>query len=140
MTANRIIKVAFPSYSDLVPSVRKFISDAVLLEGYHNRFAFQTEVIVDELCQSAMQFNLGAVGETEISFEFEFLAEGVEIRLQGAVARTEQVQKLRKAIEESRKVKHLLGGGMEIIQLLSTTMDVFEGDGNAQIRVFKGNE
>jgi hypothetical protein len=138
MTANRIIKVVFPSYSDLVPSVRKFISDAVLLEGYPSRFAFQTEVIVDELCQSAMQFNLG--GGAEISFEFEFLPEGVEIRLQGAVARTEQVQKLRKAIEESRKVKHLLGGGMEIIQLLSTTMDVLGDEGNAQIRVFKGNE
>jgi len=142
----------FPGDLEYVSAVRKLVSDVLVVNGYSHKFAYRSEVIVDEVCTNAVRYGCKAVG-AEVAFECLIWPDRIEVMVKDPGGESSDVTRLKTALEEEApedpmqqrlsEVSHRGPGGLglEIVRMLSDSVDVSVDDNNVtSIRVVRRRE
>lgn len=142
----------FPGDLEYVSAVRKLVSEVLVVNGYSHKFAYRSEVIVDEICTNAVRYGCKAVG-AEVAFECLIWPDRIEVLVKDPGGESGDVSRLRSALAEeaapdplqqrlSDVARNGPGGlGLEIVRMLSESVDVSVDDNNVtSIRVVRRRE
>jgi anti-sigma regulatory factor (Ser/Thr protein kinase) len=138
------VNISFPGNLDYIPPIRKFISEVLQQKQYDPRFAYRTEIIVDEICNNAVTYGCVSV-EAMVKLRCDVHPDHVELTISDEGGRTRDLQELRKAVmEEKSKTKDPFDGhfrGLEIVRMLSEKIRLEIDDENlTSIRVTRKRE
>ena len=129
------IELKFPGDIDYIPAVRKFVAEMLQAANFSPKFAYRSEIVVDEICYNAITYGCQSV-DAEVKVVFSIFDDRVELvikdpgkgdhrdrtRLQAAV----EGKPLDVAHDDTGKKEKL---GLEIVKMLSEEL-VFEIDDN----------
>ena len=124
------ISIKLPSDLGVIPAVRKFVSEALLVSGFGPKFAFRTEIIVDAICNNAISYGSEEGEESEVEVACEVHADRVEVIVKDKGGSEPNIERLRDAIGRSRIEPApdadigTPGMGLEIVKLLSETIEL----------------
>ena len=125
------LAIRFPGNLDYIPSIRKFVSDILQVSNFSSKFAYRSEIIVDEISNNAV--NYGCQNENAfIDLECFIFENKIEFVIKDQGGAKNDLDKLKTAINsEVRKnetEKKALGIG--IVRMLSESMDIKIDDKN----------
>lgn len=133
------IRVKFPSNIGYVSPIRNLISDLLQVREYSRKFAYRSEVIVDEVCSNAIQYG-SKKEKSSIDLNCLISDEKFEIHVQDQGGNSSDVKRLKEAVEsnnfsldeEVSKIKQLARGGfgLEIVRMLSEEVELKIGENN----------
>ncbi len=141
------IKMSFPGDLEYVSSIRKFISEVLIVNNYSQKFAYRTEVIVDEICSNAVNYGCKTV-DAQIELICLIFADRIEMRIKDQGGGKEDIERLRIAVKsgednQNEKANALRKPyhdalGLEIVRMLSEEIDLQIDDNNiTTIRVMR---
>ena len=144
------LKVSIPGNIEYVAIVRKFVSEVLLSTGYTQKFAYRTEVIVDEICSNAVVYGCRAVS-SHVHLECRVDKNRVEIEVKDQGGSRVDIRRLREALEAADRLKEKplvkkpavrrAGLGLEIVKMLSEKLILDIDDNNVtSIRVMRKRE
>ena len=138
-TKEQSIRVRFPSNIGYVSPVRNLISELLQVRDYSRKFAYRSEVIVDEVCSNAIQYGSKKENST-VDLACLISGEKFEIHVQDQGGSKSDVERLKEAVEseninlneEVTKIKKLARGGfgLEIVRMLSEEVELKIGENN----------
>jgi anti-sigma regulatory factor (Ser/Thr protein kinase) len=123
------IKLCFPGNLEYIPAVRKFISELLQISNFSPKFAYRSEIIVDELCNNAVNFGC-RTEDARVELECTFFNDRIEFTIKDQGGLKEHVEKLRLSLNnpafatESAAMLPHQGMGLEIVRMLSEKLDV----------------
>jgi len=133
MTFPYTIDVSFPGHLEYIPAIRKFIAELLQVSSFDSKFAYRSEIIVDEICNNAVTYGcrsenaLIELGNTIFEDRIEF-----NIKDQGGTR--ENLRRLKHAIDSTdtseKETAHQGGLGLEIVRTLSERLDVVMDEKN----------
>jgi anti-sigma regulatory factor (Ser/Thr protein kinase) len=140
------IGVKMQSDPGVIPAIRKFMSEALQVSGFSAKFAFRTEVIIDAVCNNAIAY--GSDGDdSDIEVACKVCEDRVEVIVKDRGGSVENIERLREAVNSSKPEGPLsedyesVGMGLEIVKLLSETIELEVGENNlTSIRVIRRRE
>ncbi|OGJ86490.1 MAG: hypothetical protein A2487_14880 [Candidatus Raymondbacteria bacterium RifOxyC12_full_50_8] len=136
------VMVDFPGDIDYIPLVRKFFANLINAHDFSRRFAFRTEIIIDELCNNTIKFGKPRIGES-IKLSCDIQNDQIVLDIFSPRSMGVDIIKLKKAVEEKsgQKVAYEseLERGIHIIKILCDDIQVFDKD-DICIRVIKKRE
>ncbi len=124
------IALSFPGDLEYIPAVRKFISEVLQVSNFSSKFAYRSEIIVDEISNNAV--NYGCHDENA-SVDLECLVheDRIEFEIRDQGGSKENIDRLHSAVraepEDNTSGKGL---GIEIVRMLSESMDINIDDQN----------
>lgn len=134
------IRVRLPGDLEVIPPIRKFISEVLVVSGFSAKFAFRSEIIVDAICNNAITYGSGGAngGDGEIEVSCEVYSDRFEVVVKDHGGSVTNIERLKEAIGAGagRGVKAPIGEiessgmGLEIVRLLSETMEVSIDENN----------
>ncbi|MEW6041831.1 MAG: ATP-binding protein [Elusimicrobiota bacterium] len=138
------VGVEFPSDLDYIPAIRKFISDIAVINKFPRRFAFRTEVIIDEICSNAVLHGSQQL-DSKIGIECLIFSDRIELFIENDVGDLAKVENLAKRISEEEDKKENVtsknGRGLRIVKLLSNKINLIRLEKkNTRIRIVKYRE
>ena len=148
-TQNRTFKLKFPGDLEYIPSVRKFISEVLVASNFDAKFAYRSEIIVDEICNNAVSY--GCVRpDAAIDLACTIFGDRIEFTIRDEGVKKDDIKQLELAVKSDPKavpIDPLEGAGkkaalgLEIVRMLSKDV-TFEVDQNnlTSIRVVKVRE
>lgn len=122
------IKLCFPGNLEYIPAVRKYVSELLQISNFSPKFAYRSEIIVDELCNNAVNFGC-RTEDARVELECTFFTERIEFTIKDQGGLKEHVEKLRTSLNvpvnfsEDGSLPHQ-GLGLEIVRMLSEKLDV----------------
>lgn len=126
------VVISFPGDLEYIPSVRKFVSELLVVSHFSNKFAYRSEIIVDEICNNAV--NYGCRNEdAHIELECEIFEDRIEFTIKDQGGSRENLQRLKSALKnENAAVDETSdkGLGLEIVRMLTEKMDLVIDDNN----------
>ena len=139
-----VIHIKFPGDIDYIPPIRKFISDLLNSGDFSDKFAYRSEIIVDELCNNAITFGCTHVG-AEIELLCSIFPDRIEIELKDEGGNEEDLIRLKTAINNKNPIKRKISKtlkrknlGLEIVRMLSEELNFSIGEDNVtSIRVVR---
>lgn len=135
MSNREPLVVEFPADGDYIPSVRKFIAESSMIEGFTQKFAYRTEIIIDELCNNAVKFGPSRP-DAMVRLQCDFDNDGIQLNVQDAGGAAADVEKLKGAVAASQS--KFMGRGLEIVKMLSNHMEfTTRPTGETVVRVIK---
>ena len=134
------LKLSFPGNFEYISPIRKFIYEALLVNNYSQKFAYRTEVIIDEICSNAISYGCRAI-DARIELFCNIFPDRFEVQIKDQGGKRKDIERLRFALknfEESQKSgdsninkdiseKCL---GLEIVRMLSEEIDLQIDDNN----------
>jgi len=132
------LKISFPGNLEYVSPIRKFISEVLQVNNYSQKFAYRSEVIVDEVCSNAINFGCKTV-DARVDFFFFFYSDRLEIQVKDQGGNKNDVERLRVAVdysEESQKEPDIFQNpcdgclGLEIVRMLSNEVELHVDENN----------
>ena len=138
------VRVDFPGDLEYIPAIRKFISDVAIVNRFPRRFAFRTEVIIDEICSNAVIHGSPAL-ESLVGVECHVFTDRLEIFVDNVKGKGDDVKKLTRRLAEKLdnelKDDRREGRGLKIVKLLSNKVSLVKKKSNrVQVRVVKNHE
>jgi anti-sigma regulatory factor (Ser/Thr protein kinase) len=125
-----VLKIKFPGAIEYIPAVRKFIAEILQVSKFSPKFAYRTEIIVDELCNNAVTH--GSLSEdASIDLVCNVLEDKVEFKIKDEGGCQEDIERLRRTVDGDQKhTENLMdnnsmpasGLGLEIVRMLSEEM------------------
>ncbi|MFP4163967.1 MAG: ATP-binding protein [Chitinispirillaceae bacterium] len=118
------IKVKLPSDLEYIPSIRKFVSEVLQVSGFSSKFAFRSEIIVDEICNNAINYGNESRPDTEVELICEIHQDRIELLVKdqgGNPLHTDRLKEAVKSKEAKEKDDQL---GLEIIKMLSEKVEL----------------
>jgi serine/threonine-protein kinase RsbW len=129
------VSVRLPGDLEIIPSIRKFVSEVLQVSGFSAKFAFRTEIIVDAICNNAITH--GSVGGADSDVELSCIVHGdrFEVVVKDSGGSSADIEKLKEAVRRTRLglpfPDYEAGGmGLEIVKLLSETIDITVDENN----------
>ena len=122
------IKLCFPGNLEYIPAIRKYISELLQISNFSPKFAYRSEIIVDELCNNAVNFGC-RTEDARVELECTFFNDRIEFTIKEQGGLKENVDKLRSTLDnpvpgsDSGMLPHQ-GMGLEIVRMLSEKLDV----------------
>ncbi len=149
-TANEspyIFKVKFPSDLDYVAPVRKFVAETLSVNKFSPKFAYRSEVIVDEICHNAIIHGSRTMDAT-VEIVCKIYGDRFEFQVNDQGGKTEDLQRLQSAMKKTDPPRSDLsrdndahGLGLEIVRLLSEEIKMEVGANNmTTVRVVRKRE
>jgi anti-sigma regulatory factor (Ser/Thr protein kinase) len=140
-------KLKFPSDLDYIPPIRKFIAETLTVTQFTPKFAYRSEVIVDEICHNAIVHGSRSLN-AEIELECEIYPDKFEFRVKDEGGKKEDLEKLKSVVKKSdvsalglSEGNENRGLGLEIVRLLSEEIDMEIGENNkTTVRVVRKRE
>ncbi|MCL2182394.1 MAG: ATP-binding protein [Chitinispirillia bacterium] len=129
------IRVKLPSDLEVIPPIRKFISEILVVSGFSAKFAFRSEIIVDAICNNAISYGSAGEAESEIEVSCEVYSDRFEVVVKDGGGSAPNIERLKEAIG-ARGAKSPIeeiestGMGLEIVRLLSETMELSVDENN----------
>ena len=145
MTDDRYsVRLRFPGDIDYIPAVRKFVAEMLGAAKFSAKFAYRSEIIVDEVCHNAVTFGCQSPNaEIELAFRIHHDRVELEVKDPGKGKDTDR-RRLKLAVErgaspDAMRPKEQLG--LEIVKMLAEKLD-FEIDENnlTSVRVVRRRE
>jgi len=130
------IRVRLPSDLEVIPSMRKFISEVLQVSGFSAKFAFRSEIIVDAICNNAITHGSGEDASSEIEVVCEIHADRMEVVVKDRGGSAANIERLREAVRRGGIGAPLnyeagtAGMGLEIVKLLSETIELNVDENN----------
>lgn len=127
------VNLSFPGHLDYIFPVRKFIAEILLVSNYSQKFAYRSEVIVDEVCSNAVAYGCRSAN-ARIDLSCLIYPDRMEIQVKDQGGNPKDLERLRMAVESEKKPiledfdlmrsasKNNLG--LEIVRLLSEEIDL----------------
>jgi len=121
------VTVKLPSDIEIIPSIRKYVSETLVACGFSVKFAFRSEIIIDEICNNAISYGSGGDTDKEIELCCEIHADRMEMLVKDRGGSQIHTDRLREAVNKNRlglpieyENERL---GLEIVKLLSETIE-----------------
>jgi len=128
------ITVKLPSDLEIIPSIRKFVSEVLQVSGFSAKFAFRSEVIVDAICNNAICYGSGGDTDSEIEVACQMHSDRMEVVVKDRGGTASNIQRLQDAVRGDRSELPLTGEfagmGLEIVKLLSETIEFSVDENN----------
>ena len=142
-----IFKIKFPSDLDYIAPVRKFVAETLSVTKFSPKFAYRSEVIVDEICHNAIIHGSRSIDAT-VEMECSIFPDRFEIHVNDQGGKKEDLDRLKSAVKKAdTRAKELTeekdgrGLGLEIVRLLSEEVKMEVGEGNTTtVRVVRKRE
>ena len=143
-----VIRMRIPSDLDYIPPVRKFVAETLQLNRFSPKFAYRSEVIVDEICHNAITHGSRTVDAT-VEMDCKIFPDRFEFQTHDQGGDKDDIERLKKAVkkadEKSRDglvdYEDKRGLGLEIVRLLSEDVKLEIGENNVTtIRVVRKRE
>jgi anti-sigma regulatory factor (Ser/Thr protein kinase) len=140
------ISVKLPSDLEVIPSIRKFISEALQVFGFSAKFAFRTEIIVDAICNNAITYGNEGDDEGEIEVVCKICDDRVEVIVKDRGGSTANVERLKETVNGCKAEMPFVdyksdGMGLEIVKLLSESIELTVDEHNlTSIHVIRKRE
>jgi len=125
----------FPGDLEYIPSVRKFVSEVLMASNFDPKFAYRSEIIVDEICNNAVSY--GCIRpDAAIDLSCDVFTDRIEFMVRDEGGRKEDIQKLELAVKSDPRSTSVEGLedearktslGLEIVRMLSKEIS-FEVD------------
>jgi anti-sigma regulatory factor (Ser/Thr protein kinase) len=137
--------LTFPGDVDYIPAIRKFVAEFIEVSGFSPKFAYRTEIIIDELCSNAISYGCTSTDST-IRLTCTIEDGKVELIVQDPGGEQTDIDRLHKIVKEktttgnvdSKKKKRL---GLEIVRMLSEKLDFqIDTDNITSVRVTRKRE
>ena len=119
------LAIRFPGDLDYIPSIRKFISEVLQISNFSPKFAYRSEIIVDEISNNAV--NYGCKEENAfIDLECTISHDQIEFIIKDQGGSKDNLDKLQTAIKSDlpKNESDENGLGIEIVRMLSESVDV----------------
>lgn len=127
------LDISFPGNLEYIPTIRKFISDLLQVSNFSPRFAYRSEIIVDEICNNAVVYGCHSE-DADIHLASNINSNHIEFIIKDQGGSTSNLNRLKKAldVETPEKVTPTdeKGLGIEIVRMLSERMDVVIDENN----------
>jgi anti-sigma regulatory factor (Ser/Thr protein kinase) len=128
------VRVKLPSDLEVIPPIRKLISEMLVVSGFSAKFAFRSEIIVDAICNNAISYGSSGDAENEIEVCCEVHSDRFEVIVKDKGGSVSNVERLKDAVRSAGKVPlddfESPGMGLEIVRLLSETMELSVDENN----------
>ncbi|MDR0330584.1 MAG: ATP-binding protein [Chitinispirillales bacterium] len=129
------ISVRLPSDLEIIPSIRKFVSEVLQVSGFSAKFAFRSEIIVDAICNNAITYGSEGGAESEVEASCVIYEDRMEIVVKDSGGTLTNIERLKDAVRRSRLGLPLSdygpsGMGLEIVKLLSETIELNVDENN----------
>jgi anti-sigma regulatory factor (Ser/Thr protein kinase) len=142
-----VFKVKFPSDLDYVAPVRKFVAETLTVNKFTPKFAYRSEVIVDEICHNAIIHGSRTVDAT-VEIECKIFPDRLEFQVNDQGGRKDDVERLKNVMKKADahradylQDKDARGLGLEIVRLLSEEIKLEVGaDNMTTVRVVRKRE
>jgi anti-sigma regulatory factor (Ser/Thr protein kinase) len=134
LTLPYVITVKIPSDLEIIPSIRKFVSEVLQVSGFSAKFAFRSEIIVDAICNNAICYGSGCDTESEVEVDCEIHSDRMEVVVKDRGGSASHIKRLQDTVQGNRAELPLtgesLGMGLEIVKLLSETIEFSVDENN----------
>jgi len=129
------ISVRLPSDLEIIPSIRKFVSEVLQVSGFSVKFAFRSEIIIDAICNNAITHGSAGNADDDVELSCIIHRDRVEVVVSDSGGSQADIEKLKEAVRRNRLGLPLpdyeAGGmGLEIVKLLSETIDIKVDENN----------
>lgn len=142
------VTVRFPGDWEYIPAIRKFVSEVLLASNLNQKFAFRSEIIVDEVCGNAVSYGC-MTPDAHVELRITVTGDRVEFHVKDEGGDRKDLERLRSAVSEERRPKLEAGTsgasagglGLEIVRMLSEQVDLEIDDDNlTSVRVVRRRE
>lgn len=137
------VNVRFPGDLEYIPAVRKFIAELLQVSNFSPKFAYRSEIIVDEICNNAVVYGC-QTEEAEIELGNTVYDDRIEFNIKDEGGTKDNLKRLKKAVkirEDKTGDSSKPGLGLEIVRMLSERLDVLIDDENlTSVRVVRKRE
>ena len=126
------VSIKFPGDLEYIPAVRKFIAELLQVSAFSPKFAYRSEIIVDEICNNAVVYGC-QTEDAEIELKNEISKDRIEFTIKDQGGTKDNQRRLQKAADnttETSKEQEKAGLGLEIVRMLSERLDVIIDDEN----------
>jgi anti-sigma regulatory factor (Ser/Thr protein kinase) len=142
-----IFKIKFPSDLDYIAPVRKFVAETLSVTKFSPKFAYRSEVIVDEICHNAIIHGSRSLDAT-VEMVCKIFPDRFEFQVNDQGGKKDDLDRLKTAMKkadtrlaEITEEKDSRGLGLEIVRLLSEEVKMEVGEGNTTtVRVVRKRE
>jgi anti-sigma regulatory factor (Ser/Thr protein kinase) len=131
-----IFKIKFPSDLDYIAPVRKFVAETLAVTKFSPKFAYRSEVIVDEICHNAIIHGSRSIDAT-VEMECKIFPDRFEFQVNDQGGKKDDLDRLKSAVKkadrratEMTEEKDGRGLGLEIVRLLSEEVKMEVGQDN----------
>lgn len=126
------VNIKFPGDLEYIPAVRKFIAELLLVSDFSPKFAYRSEIIIDEICNNAVVYGC-QTEDAEIELKNQIFDDRIEFTIQDQGGTRDNLTRLQKAANNPSEDTHehdKAGLGLEIVRMLSERLDVIIDDDN----------
>ncbi len=126
------ITLKIPGDLEYIPAIRKFVSEVLQVSGFSSKFAFRSEIIVDEICNNAVSYGSDGQNDSEVELVCEIYQDRIELIIKDKGGKSVNTEKLKKSIEQKGDTEHVdqLGLGLEIVKMLSEKIELEVDENN----------
>jgi len=121
------ITVKLPSDLEVIPSIRKYVSETLVACGFSTKFAFRSEIIIDEICNNAISYGSNGDADKEIELACEIHEDRMEMSVKDRGGSQIHTDRLKEAVSRNRlglPIEYEDSKlGLEIVKLLSETIE-----------------
>ena len=132
------LKLSFPGNLEYVSPIRKFISEVLVVNNYSQKFAYRSEVIVDEVCSNAINYGCKSV-ESRVDFLCLIYPDRMEIQVKDQGGNKTDVERLKLAVDSDEEKTRAPNEpqnpckgclGLEIVRMLSNEVNLNVDENN----------
>lgn len=137
----------FPSDLDYVAPVRKFVAETLTVNKFTPKFAYRSEVIVDEICHNAITHG-SRTADATVGIECKIFPDRFEFQVNDQGGKKDDLERLKNAMKKAdarfsdlSQEKDTRGLGLEIVRLLSGEIRMEVNENNmTTVRVVRKRE
>jgi anti-sigma regulatory factor (Ser/Thr protein kinase) len=126
------VTTRFPGDLEYIPAIRKFVADLLQVANFSPKFAYRSEIIIDEICNNAVTYGCRSEN-AEIELVTTLHEDGIEFTIVDQGGDKHHLKRLKNAAKADRtdkKVPEPHGIGLEIVRMLSERLDVVINEEN----------
>jgi len=133
------VRISFPGSFEYIAPIRKFISEMLLVNNYNPKFAYRSEVIVDEICSNAISYGCKSI-DAQIELDCLIASDRFEVQVKDQGGSREDIERLRQTVSNYREYQEKRAEavkdipkeclGLEIIKMLSEEIDLQVDENN----------
>lgn len=134
------IELSFPGDIEYIPAIRKFISEILLVSHFSPKFAYRSEIIVDEICNNAVSYGC-RTDDAKIELLCNIYDDGIDFTIKDQGGDKHHIERLKNAINLESEQKSDKGLGLEIVRMLSESLNVVIDEKNlTSVRIVRKRE
>lgn len=134
------VEISFPGEIEYIPAIRKFISEMLLVSHFSPKFAYRSEIIVDEICNNAVTYGCRE-DDAKIELLCNVFEDGIDFTIKDPGGEQEHIERLKNALSIEPEQKSEKGLGLEIVRMLSESLNVIIDEQNlTSVRIVRRRE